>query len=275
MTKALLEAGSEAAAEDAAAAVPFPTPPVPASLHASLMARLDRLGAAKEVAQIGAAIGRTFSHALLAAVVRQPEAELRIGDRPSHCGRFAVPPRRAAACDLPVQACPGAGRGLWHAAAQAATRPSRPYRRNPRKPIRGRRRASAGAAGASLHGGRSDREGRSPLGQSGTAVAGTLGAGRSRRAAHSCAYPDCRLARHSRAASRADPASGRAHNSTHACQRVCCAGNQGGCRAGTSADRSRPKRSESLPTIHCFCFRFSTASGPRASLRSTATLCAS
>ena len=43
---------------------------VPASLHASLMARLDRLGPAKEVAQIGAAIGREFSHALLAAVVR-------------------------------------------------------------------------------------------------------------------------------------------------------------------------------------------------------------
>src|SRR5262249_15628582 len=49
---------------------------VPASLHASLMARLDRLGAAKEVAQIGAAIGREFSHALLAAVARKPEVEL-------------------------------------------------------------------------------------------------------------------------------------------------------------------------------------------------------
>ena len=40
------------------------------------MARLDRLGPAKEVAQIGAAIGREFSHALLAAVARKPEAEL-------------------------------------------------------------------------------------------------------------------------------------------------------------------------------------------------------
>jgi predicted ATPase len=40
------------------------------------MARLDRLGAAKGVAQIGAVIGREFSHALLAAVVHQPEAEL-------------------------------------------------------------------------------------------------------------------------------------------------------------------------------------------------------
>jgi len=49
---------------------------VPASLHASLMARLDRLGPAKEVAQIGSAIGREFSHALLASVARKSEAEL-------------------------------------------------------------------------------------------------------------------------------------------------------------------------------------------------------
>jgi predicted ATPase len=48
---------------------------VPASLHASLMARLDRIGPAKEVAQIGAAIGREFSHALLQAVVRKTETE--------------------------------------------------------------------------------------------------------------------------------------------------------------------------------------------------------
>ena len=36
------------------------------------MARLDRLGTAKEIAQIGAAIGREFSHAVLATVVRKP-----------------------------------------------------------------------------------------------------------------------------------------------------------------------------------------------------------
>jgi predicted ATPase len=40
------------------------------------MARLDRLGPAKEVAQIGAAIGREISHELLASVVRKPEVEL-------------------------------------------------------------------------------------------------------------------------------------------------------------------------------------------------------
>jgi hypothetical protein len=76
MTKAVLEAGNEEEVQRTAATVPSRALAVPASLHASLMARLDRLGPAKEVAQIGAAIGREFSHALLAAVVRKPEAEL-------------------------------------------------------------------------------------------------------------------------------------------------------------------------------------------------------
>jgi DNA-binding winged helix-turn-helix (wHTH) protein len=76
MTKAVLEAETQRAAEHAVAAVPSPALAIPASLHASLMARLDRLGAAKEVAQIGAAIGREFSHALLAAAVPKPEADL-------------------------------------------------------------------------------------------------------------------------------------------------------------------------------------------------------
>jgi class 3 adenylate cyclase/predicted ATPase len=76
MTKALLEAGSDADSEKVIAAVPPEVHAIPASLHASLMSRLDRLGPAKEVAQIGAALGRGFSYSLLAAVVRQPEAEL-------------------------------------------------------------------------------------------------------------------------------------------------------------------------------------------------------
>src|ERR1700722_19090380 len=57
--------------------VPTSALAVPASLHASLMARLDRLGPAKEVAQIGAVIGREFSHALLAAVARKSEVILQ------------------------------------------------------------------------------------------------------------------------------------------------------------------------------------------------------
>ena len=94
MTKAVLE--GEGAAESAVASIPSPSIGVPASLHASLMARLDRLGPAKEVAQIGAAIGREFSQALLAAVVRKPEAELgSVLDRLMAAGllfRQGVPP---------------------------------------------------------------------------------------------------------------------------------------------------------------------------------------
>jgi class 3 adenylate cyclase/predicted ATPase len=76
MTKAVLEAESEGAARRTVAMVPSPSLAVPSSLQASLMARLDRLGAAKEAAQIGAAIGREFSHALLASVALKSEAEL-------------------------------------------------------------------------------------------------------------------------------------------------------------------------------------------------------
>src|SRR6202008_1108711 len=76
MTRAVLEAENKGATERAGAAIPPPSVAVPASLHASLMARLDRLGSAKEVAQIGAAIGREFSYALLAAVARKLEPDL-------------------------------------------------------------------------------------------------------------------------------------------------------------------------------------------------------
>jgi predicted ATPase/class 3 adenylate cyclase len=47
---------------------PLPRLAIPTTLHDSLMARLDRLGPVKEVAQIGAVIGREFSQELLAAV---------------------------------------------------------------------------------------------------------------------------------------------------------------------------------------------------------------
>ena len=49
---------------------------IPTSLHASLLARLDRLASVRLVAQIGAAIGREFSYELVRAVSRLPEDEL-------------------------------------------------------------------------------------------------------------------------------------------------------------------------------------------------------
>ena len=56
---------------------PLREPAIPSSLHDSLMARLDRLAPVKEVAQIGAAIGREFSYELLAAVAHRPDTQLR------------------------------------------------------------------------------------------------------------------------------------------------------------------------------------------------------
>ncbi len=78
LTKTLLEGGL-LREEDGHYALDDLLPPlaIPSSLQDSLMARLDRLAPVKEVAQIGAAIGREFSYALLAAVARRPEGELR------------------------------------------------------------------------------------------------------------------------------------------------------------------------------------------------------
>src|SRR5262245_27061753 len=52
---------------------------IPATLHESLMARLDRLGMVKEVAQLGATLGREFSYELLAAVSPFDEVTLQLG----------------------------------------------------------------------------------------------------------------------------------------------------------------------------------------------------
>jgi len=76
ITKAVLDAEGEGNAQRTGAGGPTPVAAVPASLQASLMSRLDRLGPAKNVAQVGAAIGRAFPHKLLAALVPKPKEEL-------------------------------------------------------------------------------------------------------------------------------------------------------------------------------------------------------
>jgi class 3 adenylate cyclase/tetratricopeptide (TPR) repeat protein len=69
LTKTVLESGLLADAGDRYELLgPLPPLAIPTTLHDSLMARLDRLVPVKEVAQIGAVIGREFSHELLAAV---------------------------------------------------------------------------------------------------------------------------------------------------------------------------------------------------------------
>jgi predicted ATPase len=54
---------------------------IPATLQDSLMARLDRLGPAKEIAQLGATLGREFSYELLHAVANQDGGRLQRGLR--------------------------------------------------------------------------------------------------------------------------------------------------------------------------------------------------
>jgi class 3 adenylate cyclase/predicted ATPase/ABC-type transport system involved in cytochrome c biogenesis ATPase subunit len=78
LTKAVLESG-RLVAGPRGWRLDGPLPPfaIPATLQDSLAARLDRLATAKEVAQIGAAIGREFSYPLLRAVAGRDEPALR------------------------------------------------------------------------------------------------------------------------------------------------------------------------------------------------------
>jgi predicted ATPase len=77
LTKATFESGVPA--QEIASAVRATNLAVPATLHASLMARLDRLGTtAKQTAQVGGAIGREFTYELLVVAAERPETELQV-----------------------------------------------------------------------------------------------------------------------------------------------------------------------------------------------------
>ncbi|WP_170381646.1 ATP-binding protein [Ruegeria atlantica] len=78
VTKDLLESGAlTEGREIGAIGGPSLANPVPSTLHDALMARLDRLSSAKEVAQIGAVIGPQFSYSLIAEVSRFSSKALR------------------------------------------------------------------------------------------------------------------------------------------------------------------------------------------------------
>jgi class 3 adenylate cyclase len=79
MTKAVLEAGGEEAAQRSVGGIPSASVAVPASLHASLMGRLDRLGWTKELAQISAVLGPEFSQELLTLVTDMPPLRVEQG----------------------------------------------------------------------------------------------------------------------------------------------------------------------------------------------------
>ena len=210
MTKAVLEAGERESGRANCRGYPVTSCwRSRQALHASLMARLDRLGPAKEVAQIGAAIGREFSHALLAAVARKPEAELQSAlDRLIAAGllfRQGVPPHATYL--------------FKHALVQDAAYGT--LLREPRRALHARIAETLESQFADIAENQPELLARHCTeagliekaavlwGKAGTAVARALGAGRSGRAAYARPRPDRDLARHSRAASRADQATGR------------------------------------------------------------------
>lgn len=80
VTRTVLESGLLQAYEaHATRSGPLPPLAIPATLHDALLARLDRLGAARGLAQLGATLGREFAYPLLRAVAPEDEATLQQG----------------------------------------------------------------------------------------------------------------------------------------------------------------------------------------------------
>jgi class 3 adenylate cyclase/predicted ATPase len=74
LTKAIVESGIVSETSDGYTVTsPLAALTIPTTLHASLLARLDRLAPTREVAQIAAALGRRFSHELISAVASMPQ----------------------------------------------------------------------------------------------------------------------------------------------------------------------------------------------------------
>ena len=176
LTKAVVESGILTDAGDRyTAAGPITPFAIPASLQASLLARLDRLAPVREVAQIGAALGRQFSHELIAAVAPMPQPQLDdalaqlVGAELIY--RRGTPPD----AEYSFKHALVARRGVQHLAAQPAAAAPRPHRRDPRRPVPGDRRGPAGTARPPLRGSGAGREGGRLLACRRAAGLGTLG----------------------------------------------------------------------------------------------------
>jgi predicted ATPase len=77
LTKAVVESGFLTDSGDRyTAAGPAPALSIPATLQASLLARLDRIAPARRMAQIGATLGRSFSHQLISTVAPMPQSQV-------------------------------------------------------------------------------------------------------------------------------------------------------------------------------------------------------
>ncbi len=211
---------------------------IPTTLYASLLARLDRPGSVRLVAQTGAAIGREFPYALLRAVSDLPEDELQTGLAGLAASELVfqrgTPPEAVYSFKHALVQDAAHGSLLRNARARCTHASPKRSKAIPRSSMDSQPEILAQHYAR----GRARRESRALLGQGGTAVTGTLGAGRSRGPAHPGPRSDRDPARHGGAASRADQASGRADHPTHARQRLRRRRTQGGCGAGTLVDRA-------------------------------------
>ena len=133
---------------------------IPSTLQDLLMARLDRLAPVKEVAQIGACIGRVFHHRLLAAVTGAGRCPARSSAAAAGRVRARLSARRPAGGDLHVQARAGAGHGLSEPAEEPASADPCQDRLDAGGAVSGNCRGRARDARAPLHGRRPGRAGR-------------------------------------------------------------------------------------------------------------------
>ena len=131
LTKTVVESGIVTDAGDRYA-VTGPVAPlaIPTSLQASLLARLDRLAPTRDVAQIGAALGREFSHELISAVAQMPPQKLDEALEQLVGAELIF--RRGPRCDIHVQARPRSRSCLQHPVAQPPPAAARPHCRDAR-----------------------------------------------------------------------------------------------------------------------------------------------
>ena len=183
LTKTIIESGL-LREEDGHYALDGALPPlaIPTTLHDSLMARLDRLAPVREVAQIGAAIGREFSYPLLSAVAQQPDDRLTEALEQLVRAGARVRPRRGPRGGLHFQACAGAGGGLCQPIARAPAAAPCPDRPGARRQVPGSGRDPAGTGRIPLRRRRASRSRHRLLSPRRGAGDGGLGQRRGNRA---------------------------------------------------------------------------------------------
>ena len=169
LTKMVLESGLLQEREDRYELTgPLPPLAIPATLHDSLMARLDRLATVKGLAQLGATLGREFSYALLQAA-SLGRGNLAPGTAPVGRGGVPVPAGAAPARHVHLQACADPGHSLSVVTQEHAAAVSPAHCASIGGAVSRDCRDAARTGGASLHRGGPQRTGGRILAAGGAA----------------------------------------------------------------------------------------------------------